>query len=73
MSRYFGTLSRLLLFVKLLNTFLQVYVMDVSVPLIEKWNSETLPIYEPGLDTIVKVSNFFLTATYVLFSLAQVE
>lgn len=33
---------------------IMVYVMDISKPLIKQWNSDTLPIYEPGLDAIVK-------------------
>ncbi|XP_076954376.1 UDP-glucose 6-dehydrogenase 3-like [Bidens hawaiensis] len=31
-----------------------VVVVDISVPRITAWNSEQLPIYEPGLDDVVK-------------------
>ncbi|CAH8523975.1 unnamed protein product [Heterobilharzia americana] len=34
---------------------LQVTVVDTSVEQINLWNSDTLPIYEPGLDEIVKL------------------
>ena len=33
---------------------IKVTVLDISKPQIDKWNSETLPIYEPGLDDLVK-------------------
>lgn len=33
---------------------IKVTVVDISVGRIAAWNSETLPIYEPGLDGIVK-------------------
>ncbi|KVH96190.1 UDP-glucose 6-dehydrogenase 1 [Cynara cardunculus var. scolymus] len=33
---------------------INVAVVDISVPRITAWNSETLPIYEPGLDEVVK-------------------
>ncbi|XP_076901682.1 UDP-glucose 6-dehydrogenase 3-like [Bidens hawaiensis] len=32
----------------------EVVVVDISVPRITAWNSEQLPIYEPGLDDVVK-------------------
>lgn len=32
-----------------------VTVVDVSQARIDAWNSDTLPIYEPGLDDIVKL------------------
>lgn len=32
----------------------QVTVVDISVPRINAWNSDQLPIYEPGLDHVVK-------------------
>ncbi|KAK9091625.1 hypothetical protein Sjap_024802 [Stephania japonica] len=32
----------------------EVVVVDISVPRIAAWNSEKLPIYEPGLDDVVK-------------------
>ncbi|GFP90396.1 UDP-glucose 6-dehydrogenase 1 [Phtheirospermum japonicum] len=35
---------------------IEVVVVDISVPRISAWNSETLPIYEPGLADIVFVS-----------------
>ncbi|KAG6405868.1 hypothetical protein SASPL_133462 [Salvia splendens] len=33
---------------------IQVAVVDISVPRISAWNSDQLPIYEPGLDDVVK-------------------
>ncbi|MEX2045055.1 MAG: nucleotide sugar dehydrogenase, partial [Opitutus sp.] len=33
---------------------IDVCVVDMSAPRIEAWNSETLPIYEPGLDEVVR-------------------
>ncbi|KAL8161451.1 hypothetical protein V2J09_012940 [Rumex salicifolius] len=33
---------------------IQVTVVDISVPRITAWNSDHLPIYEPGLDDVVK-------------------
>ncbi|KAL4569486.1 hypothetical protein LXL04_025124 [Taraxacum kok-saghyz] len=33
---------------------IEVAVVDISVPRITAWNSEKLPIYEPGLDDVVK-------------------
>lgn len=33
---------------------IEVAVVDISVPRINAWNSEQLPIYEPGLDDVVK-------------------
>uniref|UniRef100_M4E417 UDP-glucose 6-dehydrogenase n=1 Tax=Brassica campestris TaxID=3711 RepID=M4E417_BRACM len=32
----------------------EVAVVDISVPRITAWNSDQLPIYEPGLDDVVK-------------------
>ena len=32
-------------------------VVDINPQRIEQWNSEELPIYEPGLDEIVKESS----------------
>ncbi len=32
----------------------KVFVVDISQERIDAWNSDTLPIYEPGLDAIVK-------------------
>ncbi|KAL9253076.1 UDP-glucose 6-dehydrogenase 5-like protein [Drosera capensis] len=33
---------------------IEVVVVDISVPRINAWNSDQLPIYEPGLDEVVK-------------------
>ncbi|KAI5665706.1 hypothetical protein M9H77_15559 [Catharanthus roseus] len=33
---------------------IEVAVVDISVPRINAWNSDQLPIYEPGLDEVVK-------------------
>ena len=38
------------------NKSLQVTVVDLSQAQIDKWNSDVLPIYEPGLDEVVKVN-----------------
>lgn len=32
----------------------EVYVLDINQKRITAWNSEQLPIYEPGLDEVVK-------------------
>uniref|UniRef100_A0A0A0KIQ0 UDP-glucose 6-dehydrogenase n=1 Tax=Cucumis sativus TaxID=3659 RepID=A0A0A0KIQ0_CUCSA len=34
--------------------FIEVTVVDISVSRIDAWNSEQLPIYEPGLEDVVK-------------------
>lgn len=42
-----------------------VYVVDLNKALIEKWNSDKLPIYEPGLDEVVQQCrgrNLFFTS-----------
>ena len=36
------------------NLNVQVTVVDINQDRIDAWNSETLPIYEPGLDEVVK-------------------
>jgi UDPglucose 6-dehydrogenase len=36
------------------NPAVRVTVVDISQKRIEAWNSEHLPIYEPGLDEVVK-------------------
>lgn len=45
---------------------IQVTVVDMNAARIAAWNSDTLPIYEPGLDDVVKTSRgrnlFFSTA-----------
>lgn len=33
---------------------IEVAVVDISVPRITAWNSDQLPIYEPGLEDVVK-------------------
>lgn len=33
---------------------IEVCVVDISVPRIAAWNNDQLPIYEPGLDEVVK-------------------
>ena len=35
---------------------IKVTVVDISKPRIDAWNSAELPIYEPGLDDIVKAA-----------------
>ena len=42
---------------------INVAVVDINRERIDAWNSDTLPVYEPGLDEIVKKSrnqNLFL-------------
>ena len=45
---------------------IRVIVVDLNQPRIDAWNSDTLPIYEPGLDDVVKEARgrnlFFSTA-----------
>jgi len=36
------------------NIHVEVMVVDINQERIDAWNSETLPIYEPGLDEVVK-------------------
>ena len=43
---------------------IRVAVVDLSQPRIDAWNSDELPIYEPGLDEVVKSArgrNLFFT------------
>ena len=43
---------------------IRVAVVDLSQPRIDAWNSDDLPIYEPGLDEVVKGArgrNLFFT------------
>lgn len=43
----------------------RVIVADINPKQIERWNSDKLPIYEPGLDEVVKACrgrNLFFTA-----------
>jgi UDPglucose 6-dehydrogenase len=43
---------------------ISVTVVDLSQPRIDAWNSDELPIYEPGLDEVVKAcigKNLFFT------------
>lgn len=43
---------------------IQVTICDISKPRIDAWNSDTLPIYEPGLDEVVfacRNKNLFFT------------
>ncbi len=47
---------------------IQVTVVDMNVARIAAWNSDTLPIYEPGLDEVVKQSrgkNLFFSTDVV--------
>lgn len=44
---------------------IKVVVVDIAVPRIDAWNSDTLPIFEPGLDDVVKAcrgKNLFFSA-----------
>lgn len=43
---------------------IEVVVVDINQPRIDAWNSDVLPIYEPGLDDVVKQCrgrNFFFS------------
>ncbi|CAN1296678.1 UDP-glucose 6-dehydrogenase 2 [Linum perenne] len=45
----------------------EVAVVDISVQRITAWNSDTLPIYEPGLDDVLKQcrgKNLFFSTMY---------
>ena len=46
---------------------IHVYVLDINKERIAAWNSDTLPIYEPGLEDLVRKSRgknlFFSTDT----------
>ena len=49
------------------NPQIKIYVYDVNQSRIDAWNSDKLPIYEPGLDEIVKQQrgvNLFFTSNY---------
>lgn len=49
------------------NPSIQVYIFDINQSRIDQWNSDKLPIYEPGLDEIVKKhrnKNLFFTTDY---------
>ena len=35
---------------------IRVTVVDINQSRIDQWNSDTLPIYEPGLDDVVKAA-----------------
>ena len=47
--------------IQLLLPLFQVVVVDISKPRIAAWNSDVLPIYEPGLDDVVLCSSSFIT------------
>ena len=46
---------------------IDVFVLDINTKRIAAWNSDVLPIYEPGLDDVVKARRgknlFFSTDT----------
>ena len=44
---------------------LQVNIVDMNEPRIAAWNSDNLPIYEPGLDEVVKACR---NKNFVLFN-----
>nr|GEX60744.1 6-phosphogluconate dehydrogenase, C-terminal-like protein [Tanacetum cinerariifolium] len=47
---------------------IEVAVVDISIPCITAWNRDRIPIYEPGLDEVVKQcrgKNLMLRSTYV--------
>jgi len=47
------------------NSNVEVTVVDINQTRIDEWNSDTLPIYEPGLDEVVKEArgrNLFFSA-----------
>ena len=41
----------------------EFHVVDINAQRIAEWNSDTLPIYEPGLDTLIK----HVCVLYVLY------
>ncbi|GKE02234.1 6-phosphogluconate dehydrogenase-like protein, partial [Tanacetum coccineum] len=46
-------------------------VVDISIPRITAWNRDRIPIYEPGLDEVVKQccgKNLMLRSTYEFLS-----
>ena len=54
---------------------IEVIVVDISQPRIDAWNSDALPIYEPGLDEVVfkcRGKNLFFS-TDVAGSIAKAE
>lgn len=54
---------------------IQVTIVDLNKARIDAWNSDNLPIYEPGLDEVVKTArgrNLFFT-TDVDNSIAEAE
>lgn len=56
------------------NPDIKVYIYDINEERIKAWNSDTLPIYEPGLDEIVKKIrgvNLFFTTDYELAIVAS--
>jgi UDPglucose 6-dehydrogenase len=55
---------------------IEVHVVDMNAKRIAAWNSDTLPIYEPGLDDIVKARRgknlFFTTAVHETIKTADI-
>lgn len=55
---------------------IEVVVVDINEARIKAWNSEDLPIYEPGLDEVVKSCRgnnlFFSTDTHKHVSEADI-
>ena len=55
---------------------IEVHVVDMNAKRIAAWNSDTLPIYEPGLDDIVKARRgknlFFTTAVHDTIKVADI-
>lgn len=55
---------------------IEVVVVDINETRIAAWNSDTLPIYEPGLDEVVKAARgrnlFFSTDTHKHVSEADI-
>ena len=53
------------------NPKINVYVVDINSKKIAAWNSENLPVYEPGLLKVVKEARgrnlFFSTDIKILF------
>ena len=41
----------------------QVVVLDINQARIDAWNSDNLPIYEPGLDEVLKLILFIASFT----------
>lgn len=54
---------------------INVYVYDIKISQINKWNSDTLPIFEPGLDEIIVLTrnkNLFFTTDRSVINISNI-